>query len=204
MLEPIIHGFILALGLILPPGVQNIFLFNQGIIQPKIRKALPAYITASLCDTILILLAVLGTSLVIHGSLWIKEFLIWGGVVFLTYMGWSTWKSEPSSGGDITNKRFTIKKQILFAASVSLLNPHAIIDTVGVIGPSSVSYNGEEKLMFAISCIIVSWAFFLFLILLGHTSRKIDKTGGYMLVLNKISALFMWGAAIYLGLSIFI
>lgn len=35
MLQPIIHGFLLALGLILPLGAQNVFVFNQGANQKK-------------------------------------------------------------------------------------------------------------------------------------------------------------------------
>ncbi len=41
-----------------------------------------------------------------------------------------------------------LKKQILFAASVSLLNPHAILDTIGVIGTNSIQYIGSEKMGF--------------------------------------------------------
>ena len=50
MLQPLIHGLLLALGLILPLGAQNVFVFNQGANQ-KISKALPVIITAGLCDT---------------------------------------------------------------------------------------------------------------------------------------------------------
>lgn len=53
-MEALIHGFTLAFGLILPMGVQNIFIFNQGINQPTYTKALPAIFTAAVCDTILI------------------------------------------------------------------------------------------------------------------------------------------------------
>ena len=49
MLQPLIHG--LLLGLILPLGAQNVFVFNQGANQKKISKALPVIITAGLCDT---------------------------------------------------------------------------------------------------------------------------------------------------------
>ena len=51
MISVLLHGFILALGLILPLGVQNVFVFNQGAVQSRFVKALPAIITASLCDT---------------------------------------------------------------------------------------------------------------------------------------------------------
>jgi L-lysine exporter family protein LysE/ArgO len=198
MLEPFFHGLFLALGLILPLGVQNVFVFNQGVLHPRFIKALPVIITASLCDTLLILVSVLGVSLLILGSFWIKIILIGGGFIFLIYMGWSTWNSKPSNERDINANKFSLKKQVLFAASVSLLNPHAIMDTVGVIGTSSLKYQGEEKVIFAFACILVSWIWFLGLALVGRITGKLDKTGKFMLVLNKISALVMWGAAVYL------
>ena len=65
MLQPLIHGLLLALGLILPLGAQNVFVFNQGANQKKISKALPVIITAGLCDTFLIVIAILGVSLIL-------------------------------------------------------------------------------------------------------------------------------------------
>lgn len=42
MFEPFIHGALLAFGLILPLGIQNVFIFNQGATQSRFSKALPA------------------------------------------------------------------------------------------------------------------------------------------------------------------
>ncbi|CAM3857267.1 LysE/ArgO family amino acid transporter [Mesobacillus thioparans] len=201
MLEAFIHGFILALGLILPLGVQNVFIFNQGALQTRYRRVLPAVITASLCDTLLISVSVLGVSLLILGSFWFKVILIGGGIVFLVYMGWTTWNSEPNNEKGSMSKGFSIKKQIVFAASVSLLNPHAIMDTVGVIGTSSIRYQGEEKIIFALTTILVSWIWFFAISYIGRITGKIDKSGKILLILNKISALVMWTAAGYLFLS---
>lgn len=196
-----IHGFILALGLILPLGVQNVFVFNQGALQPRFIHALPVVITASLCDTLLILVSVLGVSLIILNSFWLKALLIGGGCLFLIYMGWTTWKSKPGSGSEEITRKFTFKKQVLFSLSVSLLNPHAIMDIVGVIGPSSLKYHGEEKVLFTISCILVSWIWFFGLAIAGRVSGRLDKSGRFMMVINKVSALIIWSAAIYLGYS---
>lgn len=198
MLEPFIHGFILALGLIIPLGVQNVFIFNQGVFQPRFVKALPVVITASLCDTLLILVSVLGVSLVILGSFLIKTILISVGCIFLIYMGFTTWNSKPSNDREVEANKFPLKKQIIFAASVSLLNPHAIMDTVGVIGTSSINYQGEEKVIFAFACILVSWIWFFSLALLGRITGELDKSGKFLPILNKISALVMWGVAGYL------
>jgi L-lysine exporter family protein LysE/ArgO len=204
MIAAFIHGFILAFGLILPLGVQNVFVFNQGALQKRLINALPVVLTASLCDTLLITLAVLGVSLVILGSFWFKTILLSAGIVFLLYMGWSTWKSTPdnSNNDNKAAETFTPRKQIAFAASVSLLNPHAIMDTVGVIGTSSLNYNGAEKVAFAIASIMVSWIWFTGLAVAGRITGEFDKSGHMMEVLNKISALVMWGSAVYIGVSL--
>ena len=198
----VIHGIVLAFGLILPLGVQNVFVFNQGAIQPRFRRALPVIITASICDTILISLAVLGVSVIVLGVYWIKVTLLTVGVIFLVYMGYVTWKSKSSINNSSNGVALTSKKQIAFATSVSLLNPHAIMDTVGVIGTSSLSYSGMEKVSFTLACIIVSWIWFFSLALAGRQVGKLDKSGRFVMILNKVSALIMWGTAFYLGFSL--
>lgn len=114
MMSAFVHGFILALGLILPLGVQNVFILTQGAVQRRWVHALPAVLTASLCDTLLILLAVLGVSFVWLGSSWTKMVVMGAGVLFLLYMGWSTWKSEPATGESEAAEMFPPRKQIAF------------------------------------------------------------------------------------------
>lgn len=203
MIIAAIHGFILAFGLILPLGVQNVFVFNQGALHKRFRGALPAVLTASICDTLLILLSVLGVSLVVLHSAAIKITLMTAGVLFLLFMGWTTWRQPArASGRESRAESFSRSRQIVFAASVSLLNPHAILDTVGVIGTSSLQYEGWDKAAFALACILVSWFWFLSLSLLGRTTGRIDPAGRMLTVINKLSALFMWGVALYIAISL--
>lgn len=205
MAEAFIHGLILAFGLILPLGVQNVFIFHQGALQKHFIHALPAVLTASLCDTLLIILAVFGVSVMNFSSL-TKTVLLSIGILFLLYMGWSTWKSTSSTDKENNEKTaketFTPFKQVVFSASVSLLNPHAIMDTIGVIGTSSLQYNGGEKAAFALACILVSWIWFAGLALAGRRIGDLDQSGRLMNAFNKISALVMWGAAIYIGFTL--
>ena len=175
MLAALIHGFILSLGLILPIGVQNVFIFNQGATQPRFVSVLPVVITASICDTALVVAAVLGVSVIVMGITWLKVTLMVFGIMFLIYMGYVTWNNKPQNQ-DAQGSVFTTKKQIMFAASVSLLNPHAILDTVGVIGTSSLRYAGMEKLAFAAACIAVSWIWFTGLAIGGRlTGESINQ-----------------------------
>ncbi|AIE60343.1 LysE/ArgO family amino acid transporter [Bacillus methanolicus] len=205
MAEAFIHGFILAFGLILPLGVQNVFVFNQGAFHKRFIYALPVVLTASLCDTLLIALAVFGVSVVILGSFWIKTILMCAGIVFLLYMGSSIWKSTPenSNNENMAKENFTRLKQIAFSASVSLLNPHAILDTIGVIGTSSLSYTGSEKIVFTVACIMVSWVWFLSLAIAGRIVGNLDTQGNLLQVINKISAILIWGVAIYIGVQLY-
>lgn len=195
-MEPLIHGIILAFGLILPLGVQNVFVFSQGAVQPNILRALPATITAAMCDTMLIILAVFGLSMIVLQFEILRMVLMIVGVIFLFYMGYVIWRSEPAQSD--THQALPARKQILFALSVSLLNPHAILDIVGVIGTSALKYVGAEQLLFTLACIVVSWLWFFGLMLSGAVMKKLDRTGSLLKAFNKCSALFIWATAIYL------
>lgn len=197
MSEAIIHGIILAFGLIIPLGVQNVFVFNQGASQPNIWRAAPVVLTASICDMLLILIAVQGVSLVLLTFSWLTNSLYIIGFLFLLYMGFIIWRGNPSN--DVKQeKSMPLKKQILFAASVSLLNPHAILDTIGVIGTNSIQYIGSEKWAFTLATIIVSWIWFISLALAGKFLKRLDSTGKTIVLLNKFSGLIIWGVALYM------
>lgn len=200
-MEPIIHGALLAFGLILPLGVQNIFVFTQGVNQPSLTRALPAAITAAVCDTLLIILAILGLSLIVLQFEWLRVVLLAGGIVFLFYMGKVIWSSGAANMKG--EESLPMKKQILFALSVSLLNPHALLDTIGVIGTSAIKYNGQELLYFTLACIFVSWAWFFGLSILGASAKMINISTRVFVLFNKCSALFIWGTAVYLITSLF-
>ena len=201
MTEAILHGIILAFGLIIPLGVQNVFVFNQGALQPKFSKALPVVITAGICDTILIVAAVSGVSLLVLTFAWFENIIFGVGIIFLLYMGFVLWRTTVSTT-EVEGQTFSMKRQIIFAASVSLLNPHAILDTIGVIGTNSLNYAGDLKWAFTLSTIAVAWIWFLGLAVAGRYFGKLDRSGKLMALLNKVSALVVWGVAIYMAIRL--
>lgn len=197
MIQAFFYGVILSFGLIIPLGIQNIFIFNQGATQKRLLHAMPSVFTAFVCDTILILCAVLGVSILVFTIPWLKNLIFVGGFLFLTYMGFLTWKSKTQSNND--KEPLSAKYQIGFALSVSLLNPHALIDTVGVIGTNSLNFVGYDKVVFTLACILVSLLWFLGLSLSGHYFQKVDKKGNGIKYLNKFSAIIIWMVAGYIG-----
>ncbi|MEK5068161.1 LysE/ArgO family amino acid transporter [Sporosarcina sp. FSL K6-1508] len=201
MTEAILHGIILAFGLIVPLGVQNVFVFNQGALQPTFMRAMPVVITAGICDTLLIVAAVSGVSVLVLTFAWLENIIFSIGILFLLYIGFVLWKSDVMSK-QVDGERFSAKKQIIFAASVSLLNPHAILDTIGVIGSSSLNYTGNVRMAFTLTTIIVSWFWFFGIATAGRYFGKLDSTGKLMALLNKVSALVVWGIAVYMAIRL--
>jgi L-lysine exporter family protein LysE/ArgO len=202
MLYAFLSGIILALGLIMPLGVQNIFLFNQGATQRHFLHALPSVLTATCCDAILIICAVLGVSVFVLKIVWLKTAMLIIGFFFLLYMGFVSWYSRPKTSNG-AGKPLSAKSQMLFTASASLFNPHALLDTIGVIGTSSLQFTGAAKGMFSLACIITSGCWFFGLSVAGHFLHKLDQTGSVLHRINKLSALIMWSIAFYIALQLF-
>lgn len=202
MSEVILHASILAFGLIMPLGAQNIFVFNQGAVQPRLFKALPAVITAAICDTILIGLAVFGASLQIFQWPWVKYPLYAAGCLFLLYMAWTIWHTK--QGNRQQGAVLRAGKQIGYAMSVSLLNPHAIMDTVGVIGTSSLQYEGFERLVFAVTTVAISWLWFIGLACAGRMVGNLDASGKISWYINRLSAIMICAVALYVAYQLIV
>lgn len=52
-------------------------------------------------------------------------------------------------------------------------------------------YHGTEKILFAGATILVSWIWFILLAILGKMLGSVDKTGKYIIILNKVSSVIV-------------
>ena len=201
MLSAFLHGYLLAFGLILPLGPQNAFILSQGAARSRWLDVLPVVLAASLCDTTLIGLAVFGVSVVVLTVPWFKTVLIVAGACFLVSVGWLNWRSAAgSSQAEPVSDRGSVRQGVAFTLAVSLLNPHAILDTIGVIGTSALKYAGSEKLVFALACILNSWFWFTGLALIGRLFGNVPNLQRW---LNRGSAVVMWLSAAYLLFNLY-
>ncbi|MDQ7861555.1 LysE family transporter [Peribacillus frigoritolerans] len=166
---------------------------------------MPATITAAICDTVLILLAILGVFVDCHAIRLVAPDINHNRR-YIFYCIWAFRFGLPNqTHSQVPNPcRCRQKKQIVFALSVSLLNPHAILDTIGVIGSSSLVYSGKDKMIFTMTCIFVSWCWFHGLCLAGRLLKKVDTSGKFLGILNKISAIIIWITALYMVKSLFL
>ena len=165
---PFVSGLALGLSMILPIGPQNIFVLNQGLLG-GLRRGLVAAVTAGVCDTLLILAGALGMAAVLEGLPWLRVVLLFGGIAFLLLLGVSSVRAreagELHAGGVPAGG--TVRPVVLTGVGVSWGNPHAILDTVVILGSAIVAQGAGARVPFAAGAVTASWVFFAALAIAG-------------------------------------
>ena len=116
-------------------------------------------------------------------------------------MGFVLWRTNTAATA-VDGQTFSMKRQIIFAASVSLLNPHAILDTIGVIGTNSLTYSGNVRMGLHANNNSRFLALVFRTSMGGRYFGKIDSSGKLIALLNKVSALVVWGVAVYMAIRL--
>ncbi len=155
-------GLVLGLALIVPIGAQNVFIVGQGLAVGWPRSAW-AVVAAGCCDTLLILAGAAGVSQLLNNFPALRIVLLVGGAAFLTYLGVQSWRRSTTTLALTTGEALDGRKVLTRTASVSLLNPHAILDTVGVIGAAIAAQPEASRALFAGGAVSASWLWFLLL-----------------------------------------
>ncbi len=153
------NGLLLGLSLIMALGPQNIFLIKQGA--RKNHAALSAMV-CFMCDIILACASVAGLHRLLLAHPTLQIWLIWFGSAFLLYYAINAFKSalsQPKKTTDHTPAPHNRMQIILFALGFSLLNPHAIIDTLVIIGSGSSQFP-DNKISFLLGVITASMLWF--------------------------------------------
>lgn len=179
---PYFSGLLLGLGMILPIGPQNIFILTQSIAGGPLR-GLTAAVTAGFCDSTLIIIGAAGLSQVLAKLPWLEKGLLWAGFIFLLYLGLSALRREEVGQFASRNSnwqelsptaasRSWVFAVIIKGIGVSWGNPHAILDTVGILGAAIAAYPPQSRSIFATGTVTASWLFFFVLVLIGSWLRR--------------------------------
>lgn len=198
-MEIFLHGALLNLGLLLGPGAQNIFVFQQGIVS---RKALLVGGTSSLCDMVLLGLGVFGIGAIISASPGLETVLLVGGILFLVYHGYKNFKlnihvdCKNTDSFNLTNRRLFTQ-----TLSFSLLNPSVYLDTVAIVGVAGGLYQTPNNALFFLGATTTSTLWFFSLCFLGRVvgasslGRNIDfinKLAGIGMFINALVLSTLW------------
>lgn len=185
-------GVLLGLALIIPIGPQNVFVLNQSIAV-GMPRALAAVMAAGLCDSLLIIAGAVGVSAVLAGVPGLRPTLLAAGVVLLVFLGVRSFRTEIVEEDTLRQGQgLPLRTVVSRTASVSLLNPHAILDTVGVLGAAIAAQQSGQRVVFASGTLTASWVWFLILALTASLLRRfltprrrqwIDRGSGVILLL---------------------
>ncbi len=163
MIPIFFNGFVMGTSLIIAIGLQNAFVLRQGIKQ---RHVFITALTAALCDITLIGAGVLGFGALVESAPWLLDYITWGGIAFLvayavkSFISAAKPKTMEQQNAKGLLKDDSAKSTIILILSVSLLNPHAYLDTLVLLGGLSAAYEGAGKYVFGAGAMLGSLCWF--------------------------------------------
>lgn len=198
-MEAFASGLVLGFALITPIGAQNLFVLNQGL-RTGFPRVLIAVAAAGICDSLLIALGAGGSAAILAGAPRLREALIVFGVAFLVVLGVRALLTRPEDAEVEAKSRWS--GIAAGTVGVSLLNPHAILDTVGVIGGAIAGQEAADQLPFATGAVSASWLWFLFLGV-GAAAMQTRLTPATRLWIQRFSGVLMLLFAALLAQELF-
>jgi L-lysine exporter family protein LysE/ArgO len=159
LFAPYLKGLATMASLVVAIGVQNVFVLRQGLER---RATFTAATICFLCDVFLVAIGTLGLATLFSASRFLTLLITLGGALFLLIYGARALRAAWKAKGLILNKSkvFSYKKTILTALAVSLLNPHALLDTIVIVGGFSAHYEGAARLACALGAMSASGIWF--------------------------------------------
>lgn len=156
----LLKGLILGAGMIIPIGAQNSFILNQGI---KRNHHILAATICILCDVLLITIGIFGGGKLISSNELLMLFITIGGILFLLVYGGMSFRSALRNQYhkvESVDKRPSRKMIIVTTFAVTLLNPHVYLDTIIILGSVGGTFEGEDRVAFAVGTILASVLWF--------------------------------------------
>jgi L-lysine exporter family protein LysE/ArgO len=195
------QGFGLGLGLIVAIGAQNAFVLRQGLKRSHVALVV---ILCTLCDSALITLGAVGVGSVVASSPVLSKLAVYGGAAFLIVYGALTLKKAIRPGNLVVSREdgdpMGTRAVVTATLGFSILNPHAWLDTVVLLGGIAGQFELTQRIAFTGGAILASGVWFVMLgagaawlsPVLARPSvwRAIDLVIG--LVLWTLAALLLW------------
>ena len=160
-------------------------------------RASVASLATTCCDALLITVGALGVGAVFQRNDTLRTVMLVSGSVYLLYLAVQGVRASAEPLGDTQSSVSGPRATVVRAAGVSLCNPHAVLDTVGVLGAVAATHSGLGRLAFALGTVLASLLWFTFL---GAAASVVRKwvTPKVQRVIAICSSLVMVGFAVML------
>ena len=196
-LMALLTGLGTSAGLIVAIGAQNAFVLSQGL---RRQHHWPIAGLCSFFDALLITVGVAGMGVLIAESPVWMEVARWGGALFLIIYGARSLYSAftPSALSTTKSSTGSLRKALLMTLAVTLLNPHAYLDTVVLLGSIGGQYPLGERFWFAGGAISFSFLWFFGLAVAAKFLQPVFQKPKAWQVLDTFVCITMWAIALKL------
>jgi L-lysine exporter family protein LysE/ArgO len=187
-----VFGLLFGLATAFPVGVQSFVVMNQGL-RFGYPRVLTGIITTSLCDTLLLVAGAAGASaLLANADERVPVLLI--GIAFLAIFGVLAFRAPPEEEADEVKSVGRHLAMIAQTVGVSLFNPHAVLETVGVLAGAIAARTAENRIEFACGVVAASRVWF-FMVGFGASALQRRLTAPARLWMQRGTGVMMLALA---------
>ena len=154
-----LQGLTMGLAYVAPIGLQNLFVINTALTQPKIRVYLTAFIVMFF-DITLALACFFGIGALVESSKLFEISVLFIGSIIVIWIGIGLLRAKDSIDTN-TNVNVPILKVITTACVVTWFNPQALIDGTMMLGAFKATLPQGEDLHFILGIASASCVWFL-------------------------------------------
>lgn len=151
-----LQGLLIGLAFVAPIGMQNIYVFNNGLSY-KLSRALLYTFFVWFFDALFCFAAFYGIGALISHNHLLKLIVMIIGGALTVYIGYSIIRSANQRAATGKSKPISVKKAIMTAIVVSWANPQALIDGTMMLGASRGTLTTAESIFFIIGVVTSSF-----------------------------------------------
>lgn len=200
MIETLIKGFTVGIAYVAPIGMQNLYVINNAMTQPKSRMYLVALITVFF-DISLALACFFGMGAIVEAVPAVKAFLLGIGAAAVIWIGIQLIRSAPKLDSDIDTKK-TLLQVALTCLLVTWANPQALIDGTLLFGSFRASLPADMSKYFIIGSSLASVVWFFSLGTVVSVFKKVFNENTLKKI-NVICGMIIIYYGIRLGIDFF-
>lgn len=153
-----LQGLAIGLAYVAPIGMQNLFVINAALTQPR-RRLVPITLIVIFFDVSLLLACFFGIGALVERFTWLQMIVLAAGGVVVCWIGLGLIRERPSMDQsvdmDIPLSRIAAK-----AFVVTWLNPQALIDGTLLYGSFRVGHPGADSTLLVLGSATASCLWF--------------------------------------------
>jgi L-lysine exporter family protein LysE/ArgO len=199
--DVLIRGFCIVTSLIVAIGPQNSFVFSQAV---RCKNLGVVIATTIVCDTLLASIGIAGFGPIVSKFPTITRCLCVAALVWLSLNAASSFRHAWSGGNAFSSSAVSgnVGRAMLSATAYSLLNPHAYVDSVVLLGSFSSALPAHQRVSFFAGVVLGIAVWFISLGAMGRIcSPLLSSKNSWRVVHGVIGISLLW-SIVTLGSSL--